>query len=266
MSISSRLEGPSLKLVSIVLPTYNGASYLDESIQSILRQTYQNWELIIVDDCSTDSTPSIIAKYAKLDSRIKPQRNANNIKLPASLNFGFANASGDYFTWTSDDNLFEENAIETMVNALENNPGTDLVYCNVTRIGGDGNPVKIKQFSTASLFLYVYNVVQACFLYRSTLHQELGGYDTSLYLVEDYDFWIRAFRSHRFIHINETHYRYRMHAKSLTSTREREIREKTVALLEREISSGGLSPIKQFIAKVGLAYNKAMYKKSIKNS
>lgn len=255
-----------MKLISIVLPTFNGADYLDESIQSVLRQTYQNWELIIVDDCSTDNTPSIIEKYTKLDPRIKPQRNAQNSKLPASLNAGFANAVGDYFTWTSDDNLFEDDAIETMVDALENNPKADLAYCNVTRIDSDGNPAKAKQFSTAPLFLYVYNVIQACFMYRSDLHRELGGYDTSLFLVEDYDFWIRAFRSHRFVHINEVHYKYRMHAKSLSSTREREIRKKTVALLERELSSGSLSPIKKLSATIGLAYNKSMYKKSLKSN
>ena len=91
-------------LISIVLPSYNGARYVCESIDSCLRQSYHNWELIIVDDASTDDTPSIIAEYVARDHRIRSIRNAVNRRLPGSLNIGFADASVQFLTWTSDDN------------------------------------------------------------------------------------------------------------------------------------------------------------------
>ena len=102
------------KLISIILPTYNGEKYIRESIDSILNQTYKNWELIIVNDCSTDQTPTIVDEYATKDSRIKIINNAMNLKLPKSLNIGFKEAKGEYYTWTSDDNIFKPTALEVM--------------------------------------------------------------------------------------------------------------------------------------------------------
>ena len=92
-------------LVSIVLPVYNGARFLAEAIQSCLAQTYPHWELIVVDDCSTDDSPQIVAGFAADDARIRVIRHAHNRKLPGALNTGFDAARGEYLTWTSDDNL-----------------------------------------------------------------------------------------------------------------------------------------------------------------
>lgn len=84
--------------ISIVLPTYNGERYLKQSIESILGQTYTDWELIVVNDCSTDSTQEIIDFYRKKDTRIRTIFNCTNQKLPESLNIGFREAKGEYFT------------------------------------------------------------------------------------------------------------------------------------------------------------------------
>src|ERR1039457_1713066 len=102
-------------LVSVVLPTYNGSRYLDESIRSVVGQTYQNWELIIVDDASTDTTPQTIAEWIKSDSRIRSLRNDRNLKLSASLNKGFDISRGEFLTWTSDDNLYRATALQQML-------------------------------------------------------------------------------------------------------------------------------------------------------
>ena len=104
--------------VSIVLPTYNGEKYIKESIESILSQTLTDWELIIVNDCSKDTTASIISEYASEDDRIKIITNEQNQKLPESLNIGFRQACGEYLTWTSDDNMYKPQALKTMRNVL----------------------------------------------------------------------------------------------------------------------------------------------------
>ncbi len=75
--------------VSIVLPTYNGEKYIRESVESIINQSFTDWELIIVDDCSTDHTAMIVDQYASEDFRIKVIHNKKNQKLPQSLNIGF---------------------------------------------------------------------------------------------------------------------------------------------------------------------------------
>ena len=101
--------------VSIILPTYNGQAYIEEAIISILNQTFRDFELIVVDDCSTDHTPKVLDFFKLQDSRIKIITNKKNLKLPASLNVGHRIAQGDYLTWTSDDNILHINFVERLV-------------------------------------------------------------------------------------------------------------------------------------------------------
>lgn len=117
--------------VSIVLPTYNGERYIRASIESILNQTYKDWELIIVNDASIDSTIDIVNEYVQRDSRIRVITNSTNKKLPESLNIGFESTSGEYLTWTSDDNMYKPKAIEFMVNHLDNHSDVDMVSWHI---------------------------------------------------------------------------------------------------------------------------------------
>ena len=105
-------------LISIVLPIYNGEKYMKQSIDSVINQTYANWELLIVDDGSTDNTAAIAREYAEKDNRIKYYKNPQNMRLPKTLNRGFSLATGDYLTWTSDDNYYYPTALEKMYTTL----------------------------------------------------------------------------------------------------------------------------------------------------
>jgi glycosyltransferase involved in cell wall biosynthesis len=206
-------------LVSIVLPTYNGRRYLAQSIQSCIDQTYSNWELIIVDDCSTDETPAIIERYVRQDSRITSVRHEKNRRLPGGLNTGFARSKGAYLTWTSDDNLYEPEALQVMVQFLEGNPGAGMVYCDERWIGPEGED-KYLFHKDGPDQLPVYNVVNACFLYRRTVYEAVGEYDPQMVLVEDYEYWLRVAKQFPLAHLpGVAPYRYRWHLNSLTCTR-----------------------------------------------
>lgn len=243
-------------LVSILLPVFNGERHVREALDSVLSQQYSNWELVIVDDCSTDSTPDILAEYAARDERIYVYRNAQNKRLPATINEAFARSNGSYITWTSDDNILEPNALSVMVRALDGNPGIDLVYCDVVYVGEDGRELGSRCTVASPRLLYFYNTVQACFMYRRHVQEQLGGYDTDLFLVEDYDFWLRAYRSFAFLHLKGVApYRYRFHAGSLTSQRQHDIREKACGLLKRELHSKELPISRRISAGIGFAYN-----------
>src|SRR5690349_9470116 len=115
-------------LVSIVLPTRNGSRYLNESLQSIVDQTWTNWELIVVNDGSTDDTGRMIDTWAAKDTRIRAVHLKTNVGVPSALNRGFAEAQGEYFTWTSDDNRYRPAAIERFMIYLQSHPDVDLVY------------------------------------------------------------------------------------------------------------------------------------------
>jgi glycosyltransferase involved in cell wall biosynthesis len=212
-------ERDSRPLVSIVLPTYNGSRYLREAIDSCLAQTYANFELILVDDCSTDATPDIIAEYAGRDPRIRPIRHEVNKKLPQALNTGHAAARGEYLTWTSDDNRYLPRALQEMTWFLEEHPSVALVYTDCVLIDENGDYLRDFPAQPPSRLAYVDTL--ACFLYRRTMYETLGGYDPDLFLAEDYEYWLRAYRQFELAPLHEALYEYRWHPQSLTKSANR---------------------------------------------
>lgn len=222
-------------MISVILPVFNGEKYLQQSIRSILEQTYENWELIIVNDCSTDSTEEIAQRYAKIDKRIRVINNLENKKLPASLNIGFSNAKGQYFTWTSDDNAYAKDAFEKLrKNLIDNN--VDFVFSDYQVIDEE-DYILYNQVTGPVEELPYYNNVGACFLYKKEIQEHLKGYNVNKFLVEDYDFWLRVYWEYKMLHISESLYFYRIHAKSLTSERKKEVELAEIKLLEENVPS-----------------------------
>lgn len=202
-------------LVSIILPVYNGEKYLSQAIESCLNQTHNNIELIIVNDCSTDSTLTIANRYAEMDYRIRIINNKENKKLPASLNFGHNEAKGDYITWTSDDNIYELNALEVLLNEILDNKA-DIVYSNFALIDEKEN--KLREVELLGIENIIFgNFIGCCFLYKKEVYKRNNGFDEKLFLVEDYDFWLRAISHSYFSQIKKCLYRYRKHEQSLTN-------------------------------------------------
>ncbi|WP_435645151.1 glycosyltransferase family 2 protein [Butyricicoccus porcorum] len=205
-------------LVSIVLPVYNGEKYLRESIDSICAQTWRNWELIIVDDGSTDKTAEIAKEYAAKDQRIFYYKNEQNLRLPKNLNRGFSLAKGEYLTWTSDDNMYLPIAIEKMVKQLEVSHA-EFVFASCRIIDSDGREVEYNMVNESSLKRIVgNNPVGACFMYTRKVYQEIGKYDPDYTLVEDFDYWQRIAMKFPITTIEEILYKYRWHSGALTST------------------------------------------------
>jgi glycosyltransferase involved in cell wall biosynthesis len=218
-------------LVSIVLPTFNGARFLSLSVESCINQSYRNWELIIVDDASTDGTPDIIEAYCSRERRIRSVRHSVNGKLPASLNTGFALAEGDLLTWTSDDNCFRPAAIEVMADFLKANHQVDVVYAERTLIDENGNPCGYEVARPPEELPY-WNSVGGCFLFRRSVADAVGPYNEASFLAEDYEYWLRALGSFRFAALYEDLYLYRVHKDSLSSTQPDGIKLATRRLLE----------------------------------
>ena len=212
----------STPTISIVLPSYNGGRFLRETLDSLLAQTRQDWELLAVDDASTDDTPAILAEYAARDPRITARRNATNRRLPASLNIGFATARGRYLTWFADDNCYRPDALARMAQALDDAPDLDFVYARAITVTEDGQPIGAEAVAGLDKLPF-WNCIGACFLYRRGVQEALGGYDEGKFLVEDYDFFLRAATRFRLALLDDDLMRYRRHATSLTATRRAEI-------------------------------------------
>jgi glycosyltransferase involved in cell wall biosynthesis len=221
-----------MSLVSIILPTYNGSCYLDQAVRSCIDQTYTNWELIIVDDASTDDTPALIAEFMAQDVRVRSVRHDTNRKLPAALNTGFRQARGDYLTWTSDDNCYRPNALAEMVSFLEGKTEIDFVYTDFTLIDKSGRPIKSVSVDPPEV-LGLQGVSGGCFLYRRIVQKTLGSYDEALFLAEDLDFWVRALISFKLEPLHKDLYLYRDHDASLTRSQSHRVYRAHDAILRR---------------------------------
>lgn len=222
------------KLVSIVLPTYNGSSYLSKAIDSCLNQTYTNWELIIINDCSTDNTEKIAMFYVNQDSRIKYICHESNRKLPAALNTGFKATQGEYLTWTSDDNCYLPNALEEMIAFLEINKEIYFVYSDYTKIDQQGNDCGIVYVKCPETLAYT-NCVGASFLYRRIVQTTIGFYDESTFLAEDYDYWMRISAHFKLERLQKNLYQYRIHSNSLTEKKKAIIKQATYFVIKRNL-------------------------------
>jgi glycosyltransferase involved in cell wall biosynthesis len=208
------------KIVSIVMPTHNGDKYIRESIESCLAQTYRDIELIVVDDGSTKDMRGIVQSYG--DGRIKFLRHEQNLGMARAMNVGFAISVGEYLTWTSDDNRYEPEAIGTMVDLLNTDASADMVFANYYLIGPEGGRLGEVRVGPPE-WLYKGNYLGLCFLYRRKVYEKLGGYDPEAFLVEDYEYWTRAYHAgFRIATLDRSLYSFRLHNESLTGRYDRE--------------------------------------------
>jgi glycosyltransferase involved in cell wall biosynthesis len=210
--------------VSVVMPTYNQAKYIREAIDSVLNQTFQDFELIIVNDGSTDSTPQILEEYQRQYAQ-NPQCysllviNKKNEKLPRALNTGFEQACGEYLTWTSSDNNMKPDMLEKLVSALDRNPHVGFAYGDWDVIDDDGNFVgTVNSVEHDRYLLMRFNYINACFMYRHEVQDTVGLYDPEYIYAEDWEYWWRIAQSFEMMRVPEVLYEYRIHGTSLTST------------------------------------------------
>jgi len=224
-------------LVSIVLPVHNQADLVAAGIDSVLAQTYRRLELIIVNDGSTDGLEKVLARYEDPRLRIIHQENQ---KLPAALSTGFRIAKGEFYTWTSADNILLPDVLAAQVAFLRRHPRVQMVYGNYRIIGADGKPLlNAEHFRDAyqqppgsdaihlprdpsHLNNTLNNYIMCSFMYRGWMGRLLGDYLPGGETVEDYDYWMRinAFFNIRHIAQPDCRYLYRVHDRSLTGQAE----------------------------------------------
>lgn len=220
-------------LVSVILPVYNQADLLRDSIESVLQQTYPNLELVIVNDGSRDGVERVLDAYIG-HPKIRVLSQANQ-KLPKALSNGFDFARGEFWTWTSADNLMEPQQLERQVRFLQSDPDAAMVYCDYLAIDDHGQPLTDPNFrpqnrrspqapdvhlprDTGALTTVQDNFIGACFMYRGSVGRVLGDYSPILG-VEDYDYWMRINTLFQIRHLgsDELLYRYRVHDNTLNA-------------------------------------------------
>lgn len=175
-------------LVSILMPAYNQAQYISEAIESLLRQTYSNWELAIVDDGSPDNVAEIVKKFVETDSRIKFHHTENK-GVSAARNYAASVTSGEFILPLDADDYFEPEYISSCIECFKNDTALSLVYCQWNLFGDIENTstVLYKDYED----LLIANTIFSAAMFRRADFIRVGGYDTKIpYGFEDWDLWI----------------------------------------------------------------------------
>lgn len=201
--------------ISILMGLYNCEDTLSESINSIIVQTYSNWELIMCDDCSTDNTYNVAKEYAnKYPNKIKLIRNTKNLTLGPTLNKCLEIATGEYIARHDGDDLYKNNKLEKQIKFLHSNKNIDLVGTGMKIFDENGYYGKrvLKESPEGKDLVRGTTFAHATIMARVNVYNELNGYseEKNRKGVEDYDLWFRFFaRGFKGKNINECLYEVR---------------------------------------------------------
>lgn len=181
--------------ISIGIPIYNAEKFLDYAISSVLSQSYENWELILIDDGSTDKSLEIAKKYALKDKRIRVISDGNNRKLPYRLNQLIDESKYDFIARMDADDLMHPQRLRIQIECLINNPEIDIVSTGVISINTKNEVYGYRYFETSFLNITelqtAYPIVHATVLVRKEWYIR-NRYDVKYPRSEDYELWCRA--------------------------------------------------------------------------
>lgn len=192
-------------LVSVIMPTYNRGYIISKAIESILVQTYSNFEFIIVDDCSSDDTETIVSDYQKRDKRIKYIKLEKNSGANVARNIGLDQAKGNYITFQDSDDISMDNRIEIELKALKKQ-NADWVFSSFKRINNKKEEIMpAKQIRTEELhnILLYKNLVTTQVLFAKSEIFEQIKFDNELPRFQDWDLVIRMSEKYKGYHINQ---------------------------------------------------------------
>ncbi len=205
--------------VSVLMCVYNGEKFLPEALQSIFDQTYSDFELIIVDDASTDGSATLLDSYD--DPRIVRISNPKNLGLPGARNRGIEAAKGEYIAILDQDDVAFPNRLELQISFLDEHQEVGVVGGQIEAIDENGDPISgYKADYPLSHSRIAWNLLFSSYfnnsstMFRRAVWEDAGKYDESWY-VDDFDLWIRMVWITRFANLAALINRYRSHSTSM---------------------------------------------------
>jgi len=210
-------------LASVVIPVYNSEKFLEECLDSILTQTYQNIEIIAVDDGSTDSSPDILERYSDKINIISQK----NQGLASALNLGISKMKGDWFKWFSPDDVMYSNTIETLIDEAKSHSDNTIIYSNWNIIDDTGNILRefhesnyndLSEFDFNLRLLDGQQINVNTTLIPAIFLKKYGIRELDEPVAIDYDFFLRSALLHdvRFHLISQPLVKYRIHSDQLS--------------------------------------------------
>lgn len=229
--------------VSVLMAVYNGSGYLQEAIDSILSQTFTDFEFLIVEDASTDHTLQILQDYAHRDARIKLIQNEQNLGLTKSLNKALKLAQGDYVARQDADDIALPDRFAQQVAVLEQQPAVVLVSCDLELIDAEGNllPHRIDRSCDSQLipwYLLFCNYIagHSQVMFRRQTVVELGGYCETYRYSQDYELWSRLIQKGEAVILPQPLQRQRMHNQSVSAQKHTEQQQYSLSRSQQNIA------------------------------
>ncbi len=205
--------------VSIIITAHNYAKYLKECIDSALNQNFDNYEIVIVDDGSTDETPRILKRYKKRYPRKIKIVTLNGVGLAAASNAGIKASKGEYIIRLDADDYFDENILLVESNYLDRHPEIGMVYADYFEIDDEGVLISYKRLMKLGKEIKTLDrpPLAAGAMYRRKCYDAVGGYNEALRYQEDYDFWTKFTKKFKVHNINLPLMYYRRHSGSMST-------------------------------------------------
>jgi Glycosyl transferase family 2 len=239
--------------VSVVMAVYNGERYLREAVESILNQTFNDFELIIVNDGSTDRTPDILSRYQRRDARVFVHHQENGGQA-AALNVGCHLAKGRYIARIDGDDIAFPERLERQISYLEENSHVALLGASINTMDVMGRTLSTISYPTDEkvirewLFdLHVNPFAHVTAVFRTSVFRNVNGYRTAFAPAEDYDLWVRIAERWPVSNLAEYLVSVRMRSRSISSSNIRQQQIGTLAAWAASVirRAGGLDPVCQ---------------------
>ncbi|WP_151950594.1 glycosyltransferase family 2 protein [Aliarcobacter butzleri] len=213
-------------LISVFVPVYNAEKFIEECILSIINQDYENIEIIVSDDASTDNTPIILKKLQeKFSNKIKLFLQENNLGITNNFNFILSKCRGKYILFTAGDDMLKSNCISDVVDIFENNDDISVVFHNSIRTTEDGKILKREEKLNRIFKGDIKTIIKDSFIIKTNgmmiLKEKIPfeGYNNNFRYASDFDFILRVLKNSNFIYTNKQLSYYRKNSNSITSSK-----------------------------------------------
>ena len=207
--------------VSVYMPVHNYEKYVMKAVESVLSQTYKDWELLIINDGSTDQTGDIVQEYERENNiRVIHQHNQG---LTVTNNIALRSISGDYVMRLDGDDYLDENALLVLVTTLQQKPGVGLVYPDYFETDEFGEITKLVRRKKIGIEDRAYDLPAhgACTMFRRDVLVQLGGYDETNRIQDGYEIWLKFMDQFKPYNVNIPLFYYRQHGKSITDNEQK---------------------------------------------
>lgn len=224
--------------ISVIMPAYNAKRYIAEAIESILNQTFKDFEFIIIDDCSIDNTWEIIQEYAKKDKRIIPLINKDNLKLSKTLNEGIAIARGKYIARMDADDISVEDRLQRQFDYMEKNSDVGIVGGSMEIRDLNNKIIGKRRYNLADdqIRKKIYRYSPFChplIMIRKSVLSQIGDYDEKWNPAEDYELYFRIGKCSKFANLDDVLLKYRIVPKSMTTASKNKMGLKTIEIRKK---------------------------------